>query len=283
MYNRLVYLLLICFNKITTSKKGGVLTLYERIKSEYKRLDEQINSVKSKLSQLPPGKLICCTHNNHTKWYQSDGHNKSYLSKKNQELAGQLTYKKYLFHLLKDLENEKMAFDFYLRHHSTCSNVEKFLTTPSEYQKLLTPYLEPLSQELSDWMHAPFETNTHHSENLIYKTSSGNTVRSKSEMMIDMSLHTHRIPFRYECALHLNTTTIYPDFTIRHPETGQFYYWEHFGLMDKPSYAENSSAKINIYTSHGIIPGIHLITTYETQEYPLSSEVIEKLIDHFFL
>lgn len=158
LYNRLVYLLLICFNKITTSKKGGVLTLYERIKSEYKRLDEQINSVKSKLSQLPPGKLICCTHNNHTKWYQSDGHNKSYLSKKNQELAELLVQKKYFSLLLKDLETERTALGFYLQHHSTCSNVEKFLTTPSEYQKLLAPCLSPLSQELSDWMHAPYET-----------------------------------------------------------------------------------------------------------------------------
>ena len=40
-----------------------------------------------------------------------------------------------------------------------------------------------------------------HPEHLICKSISGNMVRSKSEMMIDMLLFQHRIPFRYECAL----------------------------------------------------------------------------------
>lgn len=132
-------------------------------------------------------------------------------------------------------------------------------------------------------MTSPYEHNTKYKEQLIHKTSSGNLVRSKSEAMIDMFLYMNRIPFRYECALQLGDTTLYPDFTIRHPQTGELYYWEHFGRMDDPFYYKNVFSKLHLYTSHGIIPSIHLITTYETKENPLSSEIIEKIIEHYFI
>lgn len=202
---------------------------------------------------------------------------------KNKFLAEQLAQKKYLSLLLDDLENEKRAIEFYLRHHSTSGKSENLLLNPSEYQKLLAPFFSPLSKELSDWMHAPYSSNPHHPENLIYKTVSGNLVRSKSEMLITMCLHLHNIPFRYECALQLNPITIYPDFTLRHPDTGNYMYWEHFGMMDNAKYAEKACSKLHTYTSNGLVPGIHLITTYETKENPLSTELIEKIIQYYFL
>lgn len=111
---------------------------------------------------------------------------------------------------------------------------------------------------------------------------SGNLVRSKSEALIDMALYIHKIPFRYECALNLGGITLYPDFTLRHPQTGEFFYWEHFGLMDDESYSQNTCSKLQLYTSCDIIPGVHLITTYETKEFPLSTKTIEKTIDYYF-
>lgn len=131
-------------------------------------------------------------------------------------------------------------------------------------------------------IHEPFDKNPQFPERCIHKTSSGNLVRSKSEALIDMLLYINKIPFRYECALHLDNTTIYPDFTIRHPKTGQFYYWEHFGLMDNPDYIKKTFFKLQLYASNGLLPTIHLITAYETKEAPLSSEWIEFLI-HTYL
>lgn len=96
-----------------------------------------------------------------------------------------------------------------------------------------------------------------------------------------MALHVKGIPFRYECALPLGDTIVYPDFTIRHPVTGEIYYWEHFGKMDNPKYAQNCMYKLQNYTSHGILPGINLITTYETQKKPLTSETIERVISEY--
>lgn len=98
-----------------------------------------------------------------------------------------------------------------------------------------------------------------------------------------MFLHINKIPFRYECSLQLGDVTIFPDFTIRHPKTGEIYYWEHFGLMDNPTYCKNSISKLQLYASQGIVPSIQLITTYETKENPLSAELVGKIIQHYYL
>lgn len=137
--------------------------------------------------------------------------------------------------------------------------------------------------ELLEWSQSNFEQNPKYPEQLIHKTISGNMVRSKSEVLIDMMLHMNRIPFRYECALHLDNNIIYPDFTIRHPHTGNLFYWEHFGLMDDPLYCKNACSKLALYSSAGIIPSINLITTYETHDHPLTSETIERNIQNYFL
>lgn len=107
--------------------------------------------------------------------------------------------------------------------------------------------------------------------------------KKKSEALIDQSLFMHKIPFRYECALHLKGITLYPDFTIRHPESGEYFYWEHFGLMDSPTYSQNTFQKLNTYCQNNIIPTINLITTYETKEHPLTSKIIENTIREYFV
>lgn len=258
--------------------------IYERMLAEHKRLNEKLNTLKSQIQAFPEGKIFCTRTENRYKWYHSDGHTQTYIPKKERNFAEQLAIKKYLSHQYQDILHEKKAIEYYLRHHNSSSNyAQRMLTDMPEYQELLSPYFKPFSQELLDWMHFPYDRNTKYPEQLTLKTSSGHFVRSKSEMLIDMMLHTNRIPFRYECALQLGESVIYPDFTIRHPHTGQTYYWEHFGLMDDPIYCRNACSKLQLYTSHGIIPTINLITTYETKDHPFSSETIENIIKQYFL
>lgn len=258
--------------------------LYERMLKEQKRLKNEIQSVQSQLQSLPDGKLICARNQNRYKWYVSDGHTKVYLPKKNQQLAEQLAAKKYLSALQNDLLLEKKAIDSYLRnYHSDTQKAHQLLTDESEYQKLLAPYFKPKSHKINEWITCPYDTNTKYPEQLVHKTSSGHHVRSKSEAMIATFLYMNKIPFRYECALLLGDSTVYPDFTILHPQTGELFYWEHFGRMDDPSYYKNVYPKLMLYNSHGIVPSIHLIMTFETKDNPLSSETIEKMISDYFL
>ena len=98
-----------------------------------------------------------------------------------------------------------------------------------------------------------------------------------------MFLYKYKIPFRYECILQLDDIFIFPDFTIRHPETGEVFYWEHFGLMEDTSYSQNTFSKMQLYNMNGIIPSVNLITTYETEKHPLSEEMIEEIVKYYFL
>lgn len=258
-----------------------IYTLYERIEKENKRLKTKIDVIQKQLKSMPKGEIQCVQDGEFQRWYLKESGKRTYISKKKRELAEKLAVKKYLSTLLKSLEQEKTAIEFYLRHHKS-NRTEQFLKPTSPYYKLLLPFFNLPNENNQMWMMEKYEKNMKYPEQLIYKASSGNYVRSKSEMMIDMFLHINKIPFRYECALQLGEVTIYPDFTVRHPVTGEIYYWEHFGMMDDPNYCKNVCLKLQTYTSNGIIPSVHLIMTFETKEHPLSSDMIESIVEYYF-
>lgn len=255
--------------------------IFERMSIQSERLKRKINELQTLLKKFPEGNLICAQNGNHCKWYRTDGTNHTYIPKDQRALAEQLAAKKYHTLMLEDLQAEYRAVQLYLKNHKEIRS-QTLLQKP-EYEKLLKSNFRPLSQELFDWMNESYEQNYNYPEQLVHKTSSGILVRSKSESLIVMFLYMNKIPFRYECKLSLNETIIYPDFTIRHPKNGKVYYWEHFGMMDQPAYAKKTCSKLQLYISHGIVPSMQLITTYENKEQPLSPEVVENIIQQYFL
>ncbi len=54
-------------------------------------------------------------------------------------------------------------------------------------------------------------------------------------------------------------------------------------MMDKPEYAQKTADKISLYISHGIIPSINLITTYETLDNPINQLKIANIVKEYFL
>ena len=140
-----------------------------------------------------------------------------------------------------------------------------------------------LSEELKDWESQDYPTLQDHTENKIFQTEKGEKVRSKSEMLIAHLLYSNNIPYRYECQLKLNYTENYPDFTVRHPETGDLVIWEHFGLMDDPAYVRAAARKIKDYIEAGFIPGKTLIMTFESEKYPFDFQQIQDIIQERFL
>lgn len=218
--------------------------IYNRMLEERNRLEKEIHSLEQQIIALPPGNLFFSHNGKYLKWYQSNGHNPLYIPKNNRQLAEQLAKKKYLSMKQNELIQERDAINLYLKHHNSNNVLAEQLNQP---------------------------------------TISGHLVRSKSEALIDTILYKNKIPFRYEAGLSLGDTTFYPDFTIRHPLTGEIYYWEHFGMMDNPDYAKKAYSKLQRYSSYGITQDINLITTFETKEAPLNPEWVENLVKYHFM
>ena len=245
-------------------------------------LEKKIHSLSKQIKQCPEGKLICARNSKWIKWYLSDGKTLTYLPKSERKLAEKLAKKEYLKTQLKECKKEKRAIDCYIKNH--CFDIpmsHKLLTESPGFKELLANTYKPFSEEISLWME-DYEKNTTYPESLIHKTNSGKLVRSKSEVLIDMVLNDYQIPYRYECALYINKQLVYPDFTIMHPKPGELYYWEHFGMVDDQKYLENTLNKLDKYIKGGYIPGINLITTFETKNNPLDIEYIKTLVEQYF-
>lgn len=262
---------------------GGNITNIEKIISEQKMLAAKINDLEKKLKNMPKGELACWKNGNSYKWHMYLDGESRYIYKRERKLAEQLALKKYYMCQLEDAYKEQKAVESYLSKCPYPKKSEILLSEESGFRELLKPCFMPIDEELSEWAIEEYDRNTNHLENLKFKTSNGYYVRSKSEAMIDKILSINQIPFRYECELSLNGMIIYPDFTIRHPKTGDYYYWEHFGMMDNASYANGAILKLQSYVANNIFPTINLITTYETKENPLDMSTIEEIVQKYFL
>jgi len=118
-------------------------------------------------------------------------------------------------------------------------------------------------------------------EGLIHRTTRGELVRSKSELIIANLLHTLGITYAYEQPFAGQDGSVrYPDFTIEDAETGRRVFLEHLGLLSEPAYRRRWLAKLDWYRSQGLLPedegegdaGI-LVTT--TEEKGIDSRGIE--------
>jgi len=257
--------------------------LYNDACKEAKRLQKRISQLDTQIRKLPEGKLYCSRDGEGFKWHQHTEEKDYHLGRKKRRLLEAMAKKTYLTLLKEDLEHEKRAIDFYLRHHKPRPwKSERLTTEKPQYQELLLPVFESKNQKFQEWVNSPYQTNPTNKEQLIHDTPTNIKVRSKSEALIAMVLHNNQIPWRYECELQLGTHTYYPDFTILHPKTGEIFYWEHWGMIDTPSYSQYAFNKMQIYSSHGIYPSFQLITTYETKDSPLTLNTIEKIIKDNF-
>lgn len=277
--------------KTKAEKKAGNRKQEKRYRMNIKcddirRKKEQISKELEQIGQLekkfPKGEILCSKNNDRYKWFMKKQDGISYLPKSERELAEALAIKKYYGLKKRELTDSLLACDAYLRKMQSMEGKADQLLYHPEYRRLLEKHFMPMNEELLKWQSAPYERCKKHEETLIVKGTQGRMLRSKSEAIIDMMLYKNRIPFRYEDKLVMQGITLYPDFVIRHPVSGEYYYWEHFGMMDEKEYRNQACNKMKLYCENGILPSINLIATYETQRCPLSVEKVEGVIQEYF-
>lgn len=234
----------------------------------------QIEECLSVINNAPPGKLEIYQNRHNTKWYvKPDDGERCYLPKKEYKTAKRLAEKRIAELRLSILEKELRATKFYLNHYPKESELNNLLKTEALFTQITN------NGDYIPWERQPFASNPTFSDTLKYPSPSGHMLRSKSECLIDIALFHRNIPFRYENELSISGNICYPDFTIYNERTGEFKYWEHFGMMDNPLYRKKAIEKINTYLANGFLPGINIYFTYETQSLPLTMLVIDKVID----
>ena len=246
------------------------------------KLAQKIHDLQAKIKSSPPGELICTQNSKYTKWYVSFGSTSKYIKKKDRKYAEILARKKFLKYQLVEYKQELAILNEYITNLENIQRKSQHLLNNPQYMELLEPFLRKRFGKYQEWMLEKYVKNTKYPEKLIHTTKSGQIVRSKSEALIADTLFVYNIPFRYECELVLGEVVVYPDFTIMNPITGGIVYWEHFGRMDVESYVNTCFGKLNTYAKFGIIPTVNLITTYETEEMPLTSIVVENMIKGFW-
>lgn len=255
--------------------------MYPKLSDQLKAINSQIAFFQKKLRRAPVGKLICCHQETRVKWYVSFGDRRDYLPKSNRAFAKKLAEKEYFLRCIASLKARQKILTYINRQNSIVKKPEELLAKPG-YRELLSEYCYGLNKDLSDWANYDYESNPEFADKLVYKTIKGHMVRSKSELIIANLLFMHKIPYRYEAKLEISDQVYYPDFTIRHPMTGKYFYWEHLGMMDIPSYQDTVFRKLHVYSENGIYPMHNLILTSESKNTPLDTGVLEGILRCFF-
>lgn len=150
-------------------------------------------------------------------------------------------------------------------------------------KSMIAPLIESHQQFLEVWKNSPYEPMPFRENTRVVSTRDGNRVRSKTERTLYEIFQDYKIPFKYECPLHLRNKTIYPDFTFIHPYEKSEIYWEHFGMMDDPEYSVNAYLRINEYANNGIFIGENLIVSFEHSMKDLDYTYVKTMIEKFLL
>ncbi len=258
--------------------------LYDKMLLEKQRLEKEIRYMERKLKLLPEGRLVCTGTKEHPKYYCYVGKVKKYIRKRDYRLVEQLAAKKFFTERVKDYRRQLEGVEAYLKKNDPMLNTApKLLKENSPCSRPLAAIFRPQKEELAKWAAEPYRKSTYHPEQLRHDTVNGLKVRSKSEAMIAMLLAEYKIPFRYEDQVYLCEIGFHPDFTIRHPKTGEIFYWEHFGFVENPKYQRDACERLQLYMCEKIYPSVNLIITWETREKPLTiSEIRYKIQKYFF-
>lgn len=109
----------------------------------------------------------------------------------------------------------------------------------------MNPIVEPVEEFVRRWEEFQYKGKGFEEDDPEFYSDKGERVRSKSKVIIADLLNREGIPYRYECPIYLKGLGLrYPDFTTLNIRKRKEIYWEHFGRMDDPLYAENAKLQM---------------------------------------
>ena len=295
----------------------SIKSMKSKVADREKKLVEIKRSLERTMSSMPKGSLNISMERGKVRYYHFTGMNvkRRYLSKNEMDFIKKLAQKDYNNQVLKSVNQELKALNMLKSAYPETLVEDVYNTLSLDKQILVTPVIETDQQFADSWQSKPYQGKTFRDDDPELYTAKGMRVRSKSEVMIADALGRAGLPYKYECPLELKEShndsenkfpqknifpklyfhkdqryaggtggsaevkrTVYPDFTILNAKTRQEIYWEHFGKMDDPEYADKTVRKINLYMGNSIFAGRNLILTFETRKNPLDQQTIINMI-----
>ena len=258
--------------------------LKDSLLKEKSRLEGIIQVSKDQLQNAPDGTLRISSSNNKISYYHCTGNSKngSYISRKNKTLIQGLAQKSYDEKILRCAEKRLSQIEMLVRDYDD-HEIENIFHKQHEERKRIIQPVEPIwENRLQEWIEETYQGKGFKEGDPLIYTDYGERVRSKSEKILADYFYRHGIPYKYEHPLYLDGLgVVYPDFTFLSPVTRSEIYWEHNGKMDDPSYARLAIKKIQAYERNNILVGEKLILTYETEQTPLNTKTIEKMVNTY--
>ena len=255
------------------------MELLEQAENQLKFLQQLGQKLQEQLKSSPTEILRLSKSNGQFQYYAEIQKKRTYIRKKNIQLAKDLAQRDYNKKLLPYIKKNITSLKAFTKTYSLQKAQECFSKLPTARKLLVKPFFIDNITYAKQWQLQKFEPNNDTPQGN-YFTTKYEHVRSKSEMIIANMLNTKGIPYHYEVPIKINSNLIFhPDFLCLNKRTRQEFYWEHCGMMDDSGYSGKLVKRLAIYAQKNIIPGKNLILTMETREQPLNTKDIEKVID----
>ena len=254
--------------------------IYQQLESVLAQLQEARTRYEFELEGMPDGKLVHVKAADGERYYVEvrDGERPSRRGiTRRPDLVATFARKEYLRKALAVIDHDVRTLERAVRRYKRFDPEEVVGSLSSAYRDLpLDAFYHPLvdtvalSLEATDeqriashaaWGAEAPGPSDYLPEGRTLRTSRGERMRSKAEVLIAETLYSYGIPFRYEQELEAGGATFHPDFTFE-GAGGKEFYLEFCGMMDDPAYVEGHKRKRSAYEAAGIAEWDNIIYLY---------------------
>ncbi|MBR4769124.1 MAG: hypothetical protein IK088_09140 [Lachnospiraceae bacterium] len=253
-------------------------TIIKQKKEGYEKI---IRAIEASVKKAPKGLIQGNRRGKRIQMYLERSGVRTYLKESDSAFASEIIQRSYDEQLLPKLKQAVRLLDGFLeRYHPEA--LEKTYERQAPFRKeRIDPRIQFPSVFLGKWREYAEKTagiRNAYPASEEFTAMDGTKLRSKSEQILADLFERHRLIFFYELPLFIEGTPFFPDFTILDPENGKVVYWEHFGMMDVPNYANQALSKMNLFSKNGIVLGKNLIATFESAVQPLNVRHAEQML-----
>lgn len=254
--------------------------IYQQLENALAQLQEARTRYEFELEGMPDGKLVHVKAADGERYYVEvrDGERPSRRGiTRRPDLVATFARKEYLRKALAVIDHDVRTLERAVRRYKRFDPEEVVGSLSSAYRDLpLNAFYHPLVDTVALSLDATDEQriashaawgaemsgpSDYLPEGRTLRTSRGERMRSKAEVLIAETLYSYGIPFRYEQELEAGGATFHPDFTFE-GAGGKEFYLEFCGMMDDPAYVEGHKRKRSAYEAAGIAEWDNIIYLY---------------------